>query len=304
MKTQPLRTDKTCLNCGTEVPERYCSHCGQENAVTHESFGHLLKHFVADIFHYDSQFFSTLKYLFFRPGFLSQEYMAGRRVRYVNPIKLYVFASFLFFFGVFTLPESEPRERVTVQEASKLKPDSMHIHGFVIDYPTVYAYDSAQLRLPPAKRASATERAFTRRLITLHARYGNDIQKVFLEMLEHNIPKLMFLLLPLFALYMRWMYNKRKWLYADHAIFAIHLHAFAYLLFLLAAILAAIFSSDTFISIASWILFAYFVLALHRNYGQSRWISFWKAAFLVSIYFLSMLAVFTGAMLLIFTLIL
>ncbi|RAJ88113.1 uncharacterized protein DUF3667 [Chitinophaga dinghuensis] len=105
MKTQPLRSDNHCLNCGFEVPERFCSHCGQENTVQHETFGHLVKHFVADIFHYDSQFLLTLKYLLFRPGFLTREYMAGRRVRYVNPIKLYVFVSFVFFltaFGVFS----------------------------------------------------------------------------------------------------------------------------------------------------------------------------------------------------------
>lgn len=98
MKSQPLRKEKNCLNCGTEVPERYCTHCGQENAVPHETFTHLVKHFVADIFHYDSQFLTTLKYLLFKPGFLSREYMAGKRVRYVNPIKLYVFISFVFFF--------------------------------------------------------------------------------------------------------------------------------------------------------------------------------------------------------------
>lgn len=115
---QSLRTEKNCLNCGAEVPERYCSHCGQENKVPHETFGHLFKHFVADIFHYDSQFFTTLKYLLFRPGFLSREYSAGRRVSYVNPIKLYVFVSFVCFFGIFALqPHENHKKKGTHEQA-------------------------------------------------------------------------------------------------------------------------------------------------------------------------------------------
>ncbi len=40
-----LRTDNHCLNCGTTVQERYCSHCGQENLEPKESLWHLIRHF-------------------------------------------------------------------------------------------------------------------------------------------------------------------------------------------------------------------------------------------------------------------
>ncbi|WP_161596787.1 DUF3667 domain-containing protein [Chitinophaga vietnamensis] len=111
MKLHSLRKEKDCLNCGAEVLERFCPHCGQENTVTHETFSHLAKHFVADIFHYDSQFFKTLKYLLFRPGYLTREYTSGKRLRYVNPIKLYVFVSFVFFFAVFALQHEDKKHK-------------------------------------------------------------------------------------------------------------------------------------------------------------------------------------------------
>src|SRR5476651_1345786 len=97
MKHSNLRHDKTCLNCGTEVQERFCTHCGQENTEPKESFGHLLRHFFADVTHYDSQFFTTLKYLIFRPGFLTVQYNAGKRLSYLNPIRMYIFISAVFF---------------------------------------------------------------------------------------------------------------------------------------------------------------------------------------------------------------
>ncbi|MEZ2440687.1 DUF3667 domain-containing protein [Chitinophaga sp. RCC_12] len=291
MKSQPLRKEKNCLNCGTEVPERYCTHCGQENTVPHETFTHLVKHFVADIFHYDSQFLTTLKYLLFRPGFLSREYMAGKRVRYVNPIKLYVFISFVFFFGLFTLQhgnEKESGEFVTerplaqVNNGDNVKTGIETLDQALSDssptsikknmnrYHTVEEFDAAQRQLPDSARLHGAEKSVYRRIIGVRQKYGEDSKKAIIEMFNHNVPKLMFVLLPLFALFMTWMYRKqKKWLYADHAIFAIHLHSFSFIIGLTGLLLEFIFHNDIFMTIGWWIIFIYLVLALWNNYRQS-----------------------------------
>lgn len=99
----PERTDKNCLNCGSEVLGRYCQNCGQENLEPKETFLHLFSHFVNDITHFDGKFFSTLKYLLFRPGFLSAEYVRGRRMSYLHPIRMYVFTSAIFFLIFFAI---------------------------------------------------------------------------------------------------------------------------------------------------------------------------------------------------------
>ncbi len=96
------RVQKSCLNCNATVEGRFCHICGQENIEPKESVWHLISHFFQDITHFDGKFFSTLKYLLFRPGHLSREYMMGRRNSYLNPIRMYVFTSaffFLFFFS-------------------------------------------------------------------------------------------------------------------------------------------------------------------------------------------------------------
>src|SRR5690606_38451168 len=92
------RADKTCLNCRRVVPERYCTHCGQENIQPRKSFHYLFTHFVEDLVHYDSSFYKTVKALLFRPGRLTNEYLIGKRKTYVPPVKLYIFISFLCFF--------------------------------------------------------------------------------------------------------------------------------------------------------------------------------------------------------------
>ncbi len=81
----------------------YCQHCGQENIVPKESFWGLLTHFVYDITHFDGKFFATIKLLLGRPGFLSLEYLKGRRMSYLHPIRMYVFTSALFFVVFFML---------------------------------------------------------------------------------------------------------------------------------------------------------------------------------------------------------
>lgn len=102
MSHQPERKEKDCLNCGAEVQGRYCQRCGQENIVSQQSFFALVKHFVYDIFHFDGKFFDTLKTLFIKPGLVPAHYIQGKRHRYLDPIRMYLFTSALFFLIFFS----------------------------------------------------------------------------------------------------------------------------------------------------------------------------------------------------------
>ena len=97
------REEKVCLNCGTALTGRYCPNCGQENTEPKETVWTLVSHFFNDITHFDGKFFSTGKYLLARPGFLSSEYIKGRRASYLHPIRMYVFTSAFFFIIFFSL---------------------------------------------------------------------------------------------------------------------------------------------------------------------------------------------------------
>ncbi|MBC7828508.1 MAG: DUF3667 domain-containing protein [Chitinophagaceae bacterium] len=94
------------MNCGATVHGRYCHHCSQENIASHLSFWSLTKHFIYDIFHFDGKFFDTLRYLLFRPGLVAREYIRGKRVRFLDPIRMYLFTSAVFFLIFFSLSPS------------------------------------------------------------------------------------------------------------------------------------------------------------------------------------------------------
>lgn len=99
-ETEPEQT--VCPNCGspTENPEgKYCSTCGQKHIDKHElAVRHFFGHLVHEITHLDSNKIGrTFKTLIVKPGELTREYLAGRKGSYINPIRVYLTVSALYF---------------------------------------------------------------------------------------------------------------------------------------------------------------------------------------------------------------
>ena len=97
MSTGKYRKEHNCLNCGFHVDKHYCSNCGQPNIELKESFWAFIGHSIAHYFHFDSKFFQTMSPLLTKPGMVTQDYIAGRRARYINPVNLYIFVSIVYF---------------------------------------------------------------------------------------------------------------------------------------------------------------------------------------------------------------
>jgi hypothetical protein len=333
-----LRQEKNCLNCGATVAERYCSRCGQENVEPKESIGHLVGHFFADITHFDSKIFTTLKDLIWRPGFLTREYVEGRRVAYLNPIRMYIFISAIFFVALFAEnresgdhsegetpavntfrqqladslrgagteslrgpgAEVDSLRRVFNTElAARLDstrkgngmPESLSLKWsssgkVLIDieenkYKTVRGYDSVQRSLPDSSRNKGIMAWILRNNVRQKEKNGGR-SKLHLEVnVQHDIPKIMFVLLPLFALYVGWFYPGRKYYYVNHAIFSVHFHSFVFLFFLFLLLLNAVIPGDwtgiILAAISPLPIFVYLVAALRGMYGQSVGMSLLKA---------------------------
>ena len=121
----PQRKEKDCLNCGATVQGKYCHVCGQENVEPKETFWHMVTHFFYDITHFDSSFFTTVKDLLFKPGFLSKEYMKGRRASYLHPVRMYVFTSAIFFLLFFSFFSSVAFKSTVDDPLSKEKRNAL-----------------------------------------------------------------------------------------------------------------------------------------------------------------------------------
>ena len=98
MSKHHVKSD-TCLNCTTSLrPEdNYCPNCGQENKTHKIPVSHIVLETFEDFFHFDSKLWNTVKTTFTRPGKITIDYLEGKRARYVPPVKLYIFISFIFF---------------------------------------------------------------------------------------------------------------------------------------------------------------------------------------------------------------
>jgi Protein of unknown function (DUF3667) len=112
------RKEKVCLNCNARVFGPYCHVCGQHNVEPKETAIGLVIHFFSDITHFEGKFISSLRYLLFRPGFLTQEYERGRRASYMNPVRMYVFASAFFFILFFSFFSGGDKRIVQINQSN------------------------------------------------------------------------------------------------------------------------------------------------------------------------------------------
>lgn len=286
MVNTKLRNNRRCLNCGSWVEVRYCSACGQENVEPKESLGSLIHHFFADITHFDGKFFNTARFLFTRPGFLSKEYIAGRRASYFHPIRMYVFTSaffFLIFFWAFNTKQIETGFDVSSSQGDSL---SIFSTNFGNNYTSVHEYDSVQSSLPKAQRDGWMYRKFTRKSLDLADRYqtrSGTLINVIFDKFFHSFPYLLFISLPLYAFYLKILYlRKKEFYYADHGVFLIHLYIFSFLIFLLGI---AFYKLQNF-SGFGWVKYLLFILAgygvwyaftaMRRFYGQTAGVTIYK----------------------------
>jgi hypothetical protein len=336
-----IREDKTCLNCGHQVEERFCTHCGQENTEPKQVFHYLFTHFIEDFTHYDGQFWKTIKNLLFRPGKLTAIYLEGKRQLYVPPVKLYIFISFItfFMFSLFPLMNFDSNHKETAPKAHDTKKkDSINaittariteaIHN---NNKNVSKEDSATIAkvnktlaenvkandledelnldhgidesvvISGAKNAKEYDA-----MVAKNPSLGYDISSPFVhkffelkesgitkkeifqklyEISFHNLPKALFIYLPIFALFLWIFHNKKKWWYFDHGVFT--LHYFSFLLFVITIISILIHTQklinhikvfDVLIDISYYILalysIGYFFIAHHRVYHSHGFVSF------------------------------
>ncbi len=89
-----------CLTCGDKLKGKYCSSCGEKrlDPANDYSLHKFIEQTVDGFTHFDSKFLRSFKALLFKPGFLTQEFIHGRKMRYMKPVQIFIIASVLFYF--------------------------------------------------------------------------------------------------------------------------------------------------------------------------------------------------------------
>lgn len=88
-----------CLNCGTplDAEDKYCHQCGQLNSTKQLALKDFFGEFFSNLFSYDSRIWRTIKHLLFKPGYVSKEFIKGKRLSYANPFRFFLSVCIVFF---------------------------------------------------------------------------------------------------------------------------------------------------------------------------------------------------------------
>lgn len=311
--SRKLRKETDCLNCGAEVKGHYCSECGQANYEPKESFRHILTHFITDYLHLDEKFFSSLKYLLFNPGLLTKEFNAGKRVKYVHPFRLYIFITIVFFiFQSLDFNKSSKKQKDLISIDSTTNNDISNTgvisindtialndngeaevqQGFqAATDTTVEQYETRQDSLPEEERDGFLKQYFVKKTIKAE-QTEFDLSKKINETFKKNIPKMMFVILPIFALILSMFFRRKKLYYVEHFYHSVYLHSFFYLYMLLFGIIAYMCPEGwkTYIAIISLIgLVFYFYKSLIKVYEENAALTLLKIFFILILYFISLM---------------
>jgi hypothetical protein len=294
---ETLHETGPCLNCGNHLwpNDMFCPKCGQKRLEREDmSIRHLFQDSFLDYFHFDSKFFRTVIPLLTKPGWLTVEFMNGKRKSFVEPFKLFLVISVIYFILLpFSgEPASEKKENAgnlpETSSAVNKKQNQLHysldaipVRDEAIDSMRI-EIDSIGVRQYVEKHhpnEPAWAKLFMRQAFKIMVSTGQS----FITVLEHTASKLIFLLIPVLALLLKLFYIRCKRLYFEHLIFSLHIHSF-FFLFLILCLLAGFFIHVSVLIIVL-VFLIYTLLALRRYYRQSTGKTLAKI-FLISVSYL------------------
>jgi hypothetical protein len=317
---------QNCQNCGQQLNGPYCYSCGQKHIGERESFGKFILHFLGDFIHFDSKVFITLRPLLFKPGLVPLDYVAGKRVKYLDPVRMYVFLSIIFFALFFFYQENTDKATPVIKIENNLKevndspeaassdslvseksplsrekeiisidPDSFAIYQDTVkdqailsdgpkrdnggiglrlgnrDLPaTPEEYLLGQEKLKKEDRDSWFVKAMILKGIHIKERAKSEKESFFDTVKQEflkTIPKIFFILLPLFALILKLLYVRKGIYYLDHFIFTTYFYNAYFILFSIVFLIEIVSKVD--LSGFAYILAAvYFLIGMFRFYQQ------------------------------------
>ena len=294
----PIPSGPACRNCGAHAVGNYCATCGQETALALPSAGTFLREAAGRYVALDGRMWRSLHALVFRPGFLTREYFAGRRRRYVRPARLFVALS-IAFFAVLRLASQGPviLERNPSDSTASSEPRASSDPASRQDEPFGIRIDeSNRLRIDAGGRAWLGPLAT--RLEAFDRLPGEERGRQMRAGMLRNAPYAAIALLPLFALLLKLLYAggarrhpARPRRYAAHLVFGAHVHAFAFLASMVYALLDVAALRAV---IAIWMA-AYGLIALKVVYGGS-WLGVVLRALVIGVVYLLFFSVAVAAL--------
>jgi hypothetical protein len=272
-----------CLNCNEPfgaMRPRYCPACGQESSLKPPTMREFAQQFGGSYIAIEGALWRTLKLLLFKPGAITVEYLQGRRRRYVLPLRLYLTISVV----VLLLMQALATVDIKLDDKSRT-PETPKTFTIGIGFGETGLKDGvffcnglpAWVCTRVQRRLDIEPKAIMKEV----AAYG--------ERFLAHLGGAMFVLLPGFALWLRLVYRNRGLHYTEHLVFALHVHAFWFLM------LGLIISKLAFVSDVAWLIVPiYTLLAMKRVYGGRWWPRLLRAGVVCMLYGITMVITLAG----------
>lgn len=289
---QKVEKSSHCLNCDTPLSgENYCPNCGQINNVRRPGFWSFIGESLGNFFSFDSKFFRTIYLLFRSPGSVALDYVKGKRMRYMPPVRIYFLVSvvLLFLNSINKSDDTDNSVNVSNPEvldslvvAENQAPDTLaQSGGLAVTFDETDAGQSLERMYIFAK--SNPDMAIEAALDSLNVKdnwwnnftYGqmkkafNMKPEEFSRYWNSKLFWILFLFLPLFAVWLTLVYWRRDYYYLEHLHFAFYSQTALFVLLAIATIVDVIVPVR-FNNLVAIIIFAvYLFMALKKFYRQS-----------------------------------
>lgn len=276
-----------CRNCGAPLTGAYCADCSQRADVHMPSTVELVHEALEGVTHSDSRLWTTMRYLLFVPGKLTLEFIAGRRVAYLPPFRLYLVMSVLFFL-IASIWQGEAVRLIGLDDAPKTATGVAPV-----------------ARTPQQRCADVRSNIFEQQIKHACERIVQDNGEAFKHDVVAVAPKAMFILLPLIAFFHMLLYWFPRHRYAVHLLFFVHVHAFAFMAMSIAWLLNRLGHLSHTLDTACGALLAaimiympvYLVLAMKRVFRRGVANTLFKALMLFFIYLIVLSFTMAGTVL-------
>lgn len=263
----------TCPNCNFHFsagPEQhnYCPQCGQEDHDLNVPLRHILEEVAEGLLHFDTKSIRTIRALVFSPGLLTSEFTRGRRARYVTPIRLYIFLSFLFFLLI-----SFSSGRNT-ELAGSAHNEHTNENDFTITFSELKSNELRgmnEAQLDSVMQARGIEKSWLNMyIVRQEARIGTGGEREFRHLMLKGASYMMFVLMPFFGFLVYLFYRKHQPHYIGMLVYSLHYHSFAFLLFTILSLLSRL-PMLSMILLSAPVVVGLYLFSSLRTVFRQRW---------------------------------
>ncbi len=291
-----------CPNCNTLIAGNFCQGCGQAAHLHVPSAREFIHEFIAHYVALEGKLWKSMALLLFRPGRLTRDYIEGKRARHIEPLRLYLTFSIIFF-AIFKLGDNNfgnaAPQTPPAQEASS-------------SAQTKDAADARVAAARPAKKKNDSvieldegdEQWLKTKSASIHPALGKKVEQ-FGSLTDQErgaalkraffsyAPYAIFLLMPVFAGLLKLLYLGSGRRYGEHVLFALHTNAFAFLTLSLVLIVPD-FIPLVGAALMLWLVF-YLPTAMRKVYGGGRVLTALRWVVLMSMHLLCSIAAVVAA---------